>query len=215
LEQVLTPKWRHDVPIFQLFVILKAKKAYWPQKLVVKEGTVVGVVEVNMAASKNTDHHRMALVEIVIHHLFANERYGEEALIAVFDYAFLSKAELEHGTHTTGLQLDEIVLDTESQNLNFVSRMTSLGLGKLQKQSPRENKDSPQVKYLIWTVEKAFWEAKRGSVQMGWMPSHQRKLPPGGTTSVKLHQAPEHHNSHPSGSQSGHQTENQPGHTTK
>jgi hypothetical protein len=38
LEQVLTPKWRHDVPILQLFVILKAKKGYWPQKLVAKRG---------------------------------------------------------------------------------------------------------------------------------------------------------------------------------
>jgi RimJ/RimL family protein N-acetyltransferase len=210
LEQVLTPKWRHDVPIFQLFVILKAKKGYWPQKLVIKEGTVVGVVEVNMAASKNANHHRTALVGIVIHHLFANERYGKEALIAVLDYAFLSKAGLEHGTHATGLKLDEVVLDTESQNVNFVSRMASLGLGELQKKSTREDKGHPQVKYLIWTVEKAFWEVKRGNVQMGWMPSHRRKLPPGGTTSVKtLHQGPEHQYSKPSGSHSGHQTEYQ------
>jgi hypothetical protein len=128
----------------------------------------------------------------------------------VLDYAFLSKAGLEQGTHATRLKLDEVVLDTESQNVNRISRMASLGLGELQKISTREDKDHPQVKYLIWTVEKAFWEAKRGNVQMGWMPSHRIKLPPGGATSAKtLYRAPEHQDSKPSGSHSGHQTEHQ------
>jgi len=161
---------------------------------------VVGVVEVDMWLSQTEKHRRPAIVGIVIHHPFAGERYGKEALVALFDYAFLCKAEI-HGTHATGLELDEIVLDTEMQNVHFVSRMASLGLGELRKESKRVDVTRPQVKYSIWTLKKKFWKQNRGNVQLGWLkpPMKLEKKYLGGFSSVK-------DLSLGSGSQSGHQS---------
>ncbi|KAE9371648.1 hypothetical protein N431DRAFT_441620 [Stipitochalara longipes BDJ] len=136
LKDALTQKDRQESLRFQLFILSKTKIAHANDGLdiILNDKVVIGVVEIALGEKLMQIHHpRGADAGIIIHHPFAGQRYGKEALIAVLDYVLLCKANLLHDNHLTGLNLDQITLDTEDQNTTFIGLMNSLGLSELQK----------------------------------------------------------------------------------
>jgi RimJ/RimL family protein N-acetyltransferase len=181
LKRLVSKEYRKAKWEMTLFVILKpgldSGLEFKRLPHVINGGTVVGTIDFRMDQDEQDHNDQGAYVGVMIHHEFARQNFGKEALIAAFDYVLLGQPTEQRNGNLNGMGLRKVFLETLEINSSLRGLIASLHLKHLEREgSPDKNPQRPQKPTITYIITKADWLEARKHVTMKWMPGGHQTL---------------------------------------